>query len=62
MSDATDPRRAKTLGEAAENPDGTFNGARMLSWLSEALNPGKCASEREVLDAWDEIKARKAKL
>ncbi|PGH58030.1 hypothetical protein CRT60_08715 [Azospirillum palustre] len=41
----SDPRGGKTLGEAAMNPDGTFNGARALSWLSEALNPGKGASE-----------------
>jgi hypothetical protein len=29
-----DPRRARTLGEACANGDGTFNGLRLLSWLS----------------------------
>lgn len=54
----TDPRKAKTLGEAAENPDGTFNGARALSWLSEVLNPGRGASEQDVQNAWHDIRAR----
>ncbi len=54
----TDPRKAKTLGEAAENPDGTFNGARALSWLSEALNPGKGASEAEVRKLWEAAQAK----
>ncbi|MGQ9370406.1 hypothetical protein [Azospirillum sp. ST 5-10] len=55
----TDPRKADTLGEAAENPDGTFNGARALAWLSEALNPGKGASEAEVQALWDKARARR---
>lgn len=29
-----DPRKAKTLGEACQNPDGTYNGIRLMSWLS----------------------------
>ena len=29
-----DPRKAATLGEACANGDGTFNGLRLLSWLS----------------------------
>lgn len=29
-----DPRDAKTLGEACDNGDGTYNGLRALSWLS----------------------------
>lgn len=36
----SDPRLAKSLEEACSNGDGTYNGARMLSWLSEAVNPG----------------------
>jgi|GEM_PF-3639102 len=56
----TDPRKEKTLGEAAQNPDGTFNGARALSWLSEALNPGKGASREEVQKAFDQMRAKKA--
>ena len=54
----TDPRGAKTLGEAAMNADGTFDGARALSWLSEALNPGKGASETDVRRIWDEAQAK----
>lgn len=54
----TDPRQAKTLGEAAINPDGTWDGARALSWLSEALNPGKGASEADVRRIWDEAQAK----
>ena len=29
-----DPRVAKTLGEACQNPDGSYNGFALLSWLS----------------------------
>jgi len=55
-----DPRHAKTLGEAAQNPDGTFNGVRALSWLSRVLFPHwKGLSEQEVQAMLDEIKARK---
>lgn len=55
-----DPRKATTLDEAAANGDGTFNGARALSWLSEAMNPGKGASEAEVRAAWEVARRRKA--
>jgi hypothetical protein len=54
----TDPRHAKTLNEAARNPDGTYNGARALSWMSEVLYPGKGIPEAEVQAMWDEAKAR----
>lgn len=57
----SDPRKAKTLGEAAQNADGTFNGARALSWLSEVLNPGRGASEEEVQAVYDRVHAKKAK-
>lgn len=30
-----DPRKAESLEAAAKNPDGTFNGAGALAWLSE---------------------------
>lgn len=56
MSD--DPRRARTLGEAALNPDGTYNGARALSWLSEVLHPGAGISEAEALQIAEEVKAQ----
>lgn len=54
-----DPRKAKTLGEAAQNADGTFNGARALSWLSEVLNPGRGATEAEVKAIYDRMHAKK---
>jgi hypothetical protein len=57
----TDPRQALTLHEACANGDGTYNGARALSWLSEALHPGKGMSIEEVLRAWDRAKAERAK-
>jgi hypothetical protein len=56
-----DPRRTKTLDEASRNPDGTYNGARALSWLSEALHPGKGVNLEEVLRSWDRAKAERAK-
>ena len=54
-----DPRKALTLDEAALNADGTFNGARGLSWLSEVMNPGRGASEAEVRAAFDAAKAKR---
>lgn len=55
----TDPRTAPTLGAAAKNPDGTWNGAKALSWLSEALRPGKGVPVEEVEQMWREIKEKK---
>lgn len=55
----TDPRKAATLGEAAQNPDGTYNAIRALSWLSEVLNPGKGLPEDEVAKIAEEVKARR---
>jgi hypothetical protein len=58
----SDPRKAKTLGEAALNPDGeTYNGARALSFLSEALHPGKGLSEEEVRAIAEHVIADKQK-
>ena len=56
-----DPRKAKTLGEAALNPDGkTYNGAKAISWLSAILSKdGKGMSEQEVRKIWDDVKKRK---
>lgn len=53
-----DPRKAETLGEAAMNPDGTYNGLKALSWLSEAMRPGKGIPEDEVAKIWKEAKAK----
>ena len=58
MSD--DPRKAKTLGEAAQNPDGSYNGLKALAWLSECMNPGKGISVEEIKKMWEEAKAKKA--
>lgn len=56
----TDPRKAKTLDEAALNPDGkTYNGARALSWLSRVIG-GVGMTEAEVMRMWEEAKAKKA--
>jgi hypothetical protein len=56
----SDPRKVRTLGEAALNPDGkTYNGACAMSWLSEALSPGNGISPEEVQKIWDEAVARK---
>ena len=56
-----DPRKAKTLGEACDNGDGTYNGIRLLSWLSEVVRPGKGLSVKEVSKIAEEAKARRAK-
>jgi hypothetical protein len=55
-----DPRKAKTLGEAALNADGSYNGLRALSWLSEALRPGKGIPVEEVAEIAEKVKAERA--
>jgi hypothetical protein len=55
-----DPRKAKTLGEAAQNPDGSYNGLKALAWLSECMNPGTGISVEEIKKMWEEVKAKKA--
>lgn len=57
----TDPRKAKSLEDAALNPNGTFNGIRALSWLSGALYPGGGLSEDEVRQIADEVKTNHQK-
>jgi hypothetical protein len=54
-----DPRKAKTLGEAAQNSDGTFNALRALSWLSEVVKPGHGLSLEEVKQIAENVKAEK---
>ena len=61
MDKSSDPRDAKTLEEAARNPDGTWNGARALAWLSACLGGGKGLSEAEVVAEWEKVRQRKAK-
>lgn len=53
-----DPRRAKTLGEAALNPNGTYNGAKALSWLSEVLSPGRGMSEDAIQAMFEDAKRK----
>jgi len=56
----TDPRYAKTLDEAARNPDGTYNGFRALSWMSAIFSKsGMGLSEEEVRTMFAEAVARK---
>lgn len=58
----SDPRKADNLRDAALNEDGeTWNGAKALSWLSEALNPGKGLPEDEVRHMIDEVKQRRTR-
>lgn len=54
-----DPRSAKTLGEACQNPDGTYDGLKLMSWLSEAVNPGKGIPLSEVQKIWESVKRKK---
>ena len=54
-----DPRKAKTLGEAAQNADGTYNALKALSWLSEAFRPGQGVPLDDVEKIADEVKAKR---
>ncbi|MBN9079657.1 MAG: hypothetical protein BGN87_18405 [Rhizobiales bacterium 65-79] len=58
-ADMTDARKANTLDEASCNPDGTYNGARALSWLSDVLTGGKGMSEGEVREMFADAKAKR---
>jgi len=55
----TDPRKAETLGEASANGDGTYNGARALSWLSAVLTGGKGIDPEEIERMWADAKAKR---
>ena len=55
---ADDPRKVKTLGEACANGDGTYNGARLMSWLSAAVTGGKGIPVEEVEQMWRDAKAK----
>ena len=54
-----DPRKAKTLGEACQNADGSYNGLRLLSWLSEIVAPGHGVPVEEVAEIAEKVKARR---
>jgi hypothetical protein len=55
----SDPRKAKTLGEAAQNPDGTFNLFKAMSWMSAAVTGGRGIPEEEVREIYERVKAKK---
>ena len=52
-------RKAENLDEASLNPDGTYNGANALSWLSDVLTGGKGISSDEIKKMFDEEKAKR---
>jgi hypothetical protein len=54
-----DPRNADTLDDAARNPDGTYDGACALSWLSDVLTGGKGMTEGEVRAMFADAKAKR---
>lgn len=54
-----DPRKAKSIEDACANGDGTFNGYRLLSYLSEAMHPGKGFSVEEIEEIARKGKAKK---
>lgn len=56
-----DPRIAKTLGEACQNPDGSYNGFALLSWLSECVYPGKGISIDEVREIYRNLPKKEKK-
>lgn len=58
---ADDPRKAKTLDEACANGDGTFNGYKLMCWLSEVVAPGRGISEDEVKKIWADAQAKAAR-
>ena len=57
----TDPRKANTLDEACANGDGTYNGFRLLSWLSEVTSTGRGLSEAEVRALYEQKHREKGK-
>lgn len=53
------PLMDQTLGEAAGNGDGTYNGYLAMRWLYEAL-VGKPLTDAEVRYMWEQAKQRAA--
>ena len=58
MTDESDPRKARTLDDAAKNPDGTYNAIRALSWLSDVITGGKGIPVEEVTKIAEDVKRR----
>jgi hypothetical protein len=54
-----DTRTVTTLGEAAKNADGTYDGAKALAWLTEAINPGHGIPAKEIRQQFDALIAKK---
>ena len=58
----TDPRDAPDLDQASRNPDGTYDGAKALSWLSNVLTSRQGLTVDEIREAWEDAKARHQEL
>lgn len=54
-----EPHEARTLGEACQNEDGTYNGVRLMQWLFSAMTGGKIIHEDEVRAAWEAAKRKR---
>jgi len=50
-----------TLNEAARNPDGTYDGAKALAWLSQALAGDRGLTEAEIREAFVAIVLEQAR-
>jgi hypothetical protein len=57
----SDPRKARTVNDACANGDGTYNGFRPLSWLSEVTAPGRGLSEADVRALYEQKHREKGK-
>jgi tRNA U34 2-thiouridine synthase MnmA/TrmU len=54
-------RKAQSLEQASRNPDGSYNGARALAWLSGVLFPGNGLSEEDVRQIAKEVQEQRSK-
>lgn len=61
MSGGQNPPEEQTLDEVARNPDGTYNGYKMLAWLSNVLHPGVELSPEDVQKMAEEIRMERNK-
>ena len=52
-------RTDKTMQEYARNEDGTYDGAKALAWMGEALCGKPAMTETEIKDKWTELAAGK---
>lgn len=42
------PPHPHTLDEASRNPDGTYNGIKVLKWLADVLTPKHGLTEEDI--------------